>query len=457
MIYDSFERKYNDKGQLHGKVTYYKEGNIVTTSTYKNGKPYNGVFYEQEYLKNRYQNGMLVKSYYNVEKYQIEEEYEKGEITNVVVRHKKTFYKGAYRNGKPYAGIFLAFDDFERPTKYTISIYKDGLKNGIEDVFRLSKEAEKRMNRKWYQNGELLKQTWELYKNKIGEKLTGRYKNTQHFSGDFYEKNNENYSILHYENGQQEGMQYYGEQDDDRLEELGKVWYKNGKAINGEEVLSINDKIHVHSYVNGNLAITRIYNWKINDRPNAVINYSNTGFVTLKENRDNQLEKYNELQYANKKQQNGTLKFYKNNKEIGKVTIENNQITAFSIAFSKHLFDIEMLLEKGKEVHVFAKSKAITIKIHPIIDLQKSINYKTVFNFDGDLLKSDGIAYFYLGKQTTSISSCTVEKGQEQNGVVVNYNKENKKYYYKKYKNGKRVKKVRHLTKKQLLKALKNE
>ena len=55
------------------------------------------------------------------------------------------------------------------------------------------------------------------------------------------------------------------------------------------------------------------------------------------------------------------------------------------------------------------------------------------------------------------ICSCDLIKGKPFNGIILRYDESEKMFRYKEYKDGERIKKVRDLSKKQLIEALQSK
>ena len=451
LIYDFVEKEYK-KGKIEGKVTYFIGDSLVNSNSYKNGKPYNGTFYEDQKFTLKYKNGDLQTLTANPNPYTVTEYYTNNKIAKVEATKENTKpYIAYYHLGEKHNGTFLNFDDKRFPIRYIIATYKDGLKNGLEKEIDIANDfKETLIHTKTYKKGKLTHEEWHNYYVNASQNVQGSFKDEKRFNGHFYSIENNAFNVFHYKNGIKEGQQYAGYLDKLAFVKTDSISYKNGKPFQGNKVTSKYKFKFLQQYEKGAIVKTKILgNY---DEVMATVTYLDTGIVTK-----NTSEKViNELIYLDKTKEKAKVILYKDLKRVGTLEYNKDKITKLDLEFREGL-DLKYYINKEQKVTIKADNVKYSILVYPIFKKGENFDFTDFLDAENLFMNRhfDASADFYLDKAKNPISTCNIKNGKPFNGTVIGYYEKEKIYSYKEYKDGRRVKKVSDLSKKQLIKALK--
>jgi len=449
LIYDNIVQNYKN-GQLNGKIQYFKNQNLVADGQYVNGNPREGTFFINKTFQNFYKGGKLVKSTYYFGMYKQVYIFENHLISKEITYKDNTIiYEGDFKNGNEYNGTFITIDDKEEPRSFTRTPYKNGKKQGKEQVINSIENKIEEVNT--YDEGVILHKI-KKFPFKGLDSVIGTYKKGEPFSGHFYTVKSTIEKIEHYKKGVKTGYQYYYSTTGSLLKPvLDSINYVKGKPFNGIDI-EVNNKYHKHFYKNGKrikIAIYDVYYQGITDFPLFQIIPTNTGFISSKSNNDT-FEKYNELTYTNTAKTEGKVEFFTEN-EKGYIKFKNNEFVDVQFNSKVSNISINMYLEKPNVLLVDAENEDINIKMYPEFKLSAIPSYKDFLSLNNLIFRGDGVVYFYL--EDKLLDKCTLKKGKPENGTVIKQD-EDGTCQYAKYINGERIEKRKNITKEELLKLL---
>lgn len=453
LIYNSAIKNYK-KGKLEGEVTYFKNDTLVNTNSYKNGKPFDGIFYKEQKFIEKYKKSELQTVTCNAHPYTITESYQNNIITKVqVTKENGKPHIGFYQSEKKHHGTFFNFDDKRFPIGYIRVTYKDGVKNGLEKQYTLNDEfKETLINTKTYKNGKLTKEIWHHYYVNTSQNVQGSYKNEKPFNGYFYTIENNAFNVFHFKEGNKEGQQYSGYLNKLTFVKTDSIVYKNGKPFQGNKTTSKYNIKFLQQYEKGEVIKTEILN-NYGDIVKAKVTYLENGIVT--KNISGKI--INEVTFLDKTKEKAKVILYKDFKKIGTLEYNNDKITKLDLALIEGGLDLKYDINKDNKVTIKAKNKKYHILIYPSFTKGEKFTFIDFLNTENLFMNKyyDAKADFYLDKIKKPISSCEIKKGKPFNGTVIRYYEKGNTYSYKKYKNGERFKKEGDLTKKQLISILK--
>ena len=453
LIYDFVEKEYKD-GKIEGKVSYFIGDSLVNTNSYKKGKPYNGNFYEDEKFIINYKKGALQTITYNPNPYTVIEYYKKNIITKVqVTKENEKPYIGYYQSGKRFSGVFFNFDNKRFPITYIKKPYKNGVKNGIEKQFEIADDLnETLINTKTYKDGKLTDQTWPNYYINTSQNIKGSYKNETPHNGYFIE--NYESSLYHYKDGVKEGQQYSGYIKKNYFVKTDSITYKKGKPFQGNMISSKYNLKILKQYENGEPIKAEILN-NYGDITKAVVTYSDTGIVT--KNAEGKI--LSELIYLDKTKEKAKVILYKDFKKVGTLAYHKDKITNLDITLKEAGLDWKYYLDKENKVCIKVNAENYNLIIYPKFEAGKKFDFIDFLDAENLFVNNeyDGKVNFYLDKMENPICSCDLIKGKPFNGIILRYDESEKMFRYKEYKDGERIKKVRDLSKKQLIEALQSK
>jgi len=451
LIYNYSVKSYkNDK--LNGNAFFYKNDSLINKNYYLDGVKYNGLFYVDNIFKNQYKEGKFIQSNYKIGKYNFKENYKNYLIDNITASvNNKSFYTGKFKYGEEFSGKFIEFNDKENPSEYTLKTYNEGEKQGKETLILLKENKEIIINTKNYEKGILLKETWLNFDSNKDKTITGTYKNNKPYSGDFLYFKEKLGFLYHYKNGKKQDYQYSGLNENSLFKKTDSILYKNHKPYEGTELDYFKDLILINHYKNGIKTISEIedkYGYLV-----GTTTFSNKGCVTTNINSDKIVN-----EYIIEDKNNAKVILYKDFKKAGYVLLKNGNLKKIKIVLKEGGFQVTYTLNEENKLKIIAQEEKIKIIIYPEFKDGKIFTYLDFLNTEKLFLKNiSSKGYFYLKDDKNPISVCSIKNGREYNGTVIGYSNNSKTYYYKKYKKGKRVKKVRNLTKKQLLKIVNND
>lgn len=453
LVYDYTEKNY-ESGKLEGKVSYFMGDSLVHTNSYKKGKPYNGIFYIDEKITEKYKEAQLQTVTANPHPYTVTEYYKNTIITEVHVTKENTKpFIGYYHLDKIDKGLFIKFDDYRFPLSYIIREYKDGVKNGLEKEIKIDDDLKENLiNTKAYKNGILTKEIWHNYYVSTSQNVQGLYKDDKPYDGYFYGIEDYSFNISQYKKGIKDGQQYSGYFKELSFVKTDSITYKKGKPFQGNKATFKNNSKFLQQYEKGEVIKTEILD-EYDNELKATVTYLANGIVV----KDISGKVIGELFYLDKTKEKAKVIVYKDFKKIGTLEYDKNKITALDIVFLEGGLDLKYYINKENAVTIKVKEEKYYMLIYPNFERDENFTFidflddRNIFMGKHYDAKSD----FYLDGIEEPISSCFIKKGRPFNGTVMRYNEEENTYEYNTYKDGKRSKKGRELSKQQLITILK--
>ncbi len=252
--YDSLTRYYKNNKPV-GKLLYFKNGTLVNTSSYKNGKPYNGTFYQYNSTKT-YKKGKLVESVINDEHYGFKQHfyYSNDGVSKLKTTNTKDSitYTLSYNNRSPFQGHF--FGKLPSTINYILTPYEKGKKHGEEIVYTHPfKDISYTQN---YIQG--IKEGTSSYYFK-GQIFEGTYKNDLPYDGDIGLAYSEKdiLCVSQYIKGKAQQQNCFDNNKyESRVDTIFSGTYKNGKPYSGVFINKNRYHVAAKTYEEGKLQKT---------------------------------------------------------------------------------------------------------------------------------------------------------------------------------------------------------
>lgn len=442
-----------------GKITYYKKGKITNTGTYKNGKPFDGFFYDL-YNTTNYKNGKKTKevllkpySYYEKATY-FEDDNISKEILKTFKKDTAT-YVTTFKNGRPYNGQRMSLD--EKQSIITLTNYKNGKKDGQETLYKYRFDAPfiAQYN---YSNGK--KQGKAQFRLKEGETLyTVDYKNNKPYNGIIIIENYDFIAKSKYKNGEILKSEYYPKSSY-KKDKLTEISYKNNKPYNGIELFynkANHDRI-AKIYKNGTLTETifRLYNFKEINNPNYQTRiYHTKNKDSLVSGGQYFIKPSFTINYSNKKKTSGNVLFFRKDTILGKASFKRNKLNAIKLRWiESYGSSITNSLKFANNHIVHTLSYGDVVVKFEVNELTFNKPTPYFYNLIKKTKPSSDATTTLLPESITSTIS--VKNGKPQNGFTFMPTKDKKNYETITFKDGKMVLREKSITRQKLIQKIKS-
>ncbi len=332
--YDSLQICYKEDNPV-GTSAYYFKNRLIGNITYKEGKPFDGVFYDNE-NKKVYKKGQITEQRISLlKKYsKIQFLNTNNQITKEVVKdyHSDTIiYTTSFKNGFPYQGTHVALDSLK---KFLIETnYLKGKKEGKQtysDAYRTQ------FLKSYTYKNDIRDGVAEFKDNFSDSTYQSIYKKGKAFSGIFIEQNKLFIGKASIRKGVTDSISYY---DVYRNKKIGAIDFSNRKPFNGMLFKLVDDKHkEVEKYTEGKLKVSYLKpsDFSKSGEPNYYS--SKTFYQALKDSvitsssfrEKGRLSSYS-INYSDVDKQSGDVTYYEQDTIIGKGTFKKNILTSFNL------------------------------------------------------------------------------------------------------------------------------
>ncbi|MGD1944928.1 MAG: hypothetical protein ACFB0A_01365, partial [Croceivirga sp.] len=375
---DSMAATYLNSRRI-GEVTFYHDQKLVAKGEYKNGKPYQGVFYDEEngHPRNRYvyESGLLKKVvkdefYSHFKRITM---YEKGMpvLETILDRDTDTLqYRMTFKKGQPHTGQIFIKDSLT--DRFVLNTYKNGKKDGIEQHSKRNKKGHifKQFTHK---NGKLNGPAFYGYAFSK-EPLRMTFKKGKPYQGRMVTEDKAFLTTSLYDKGTLVEQSYYTySKFTDKQKPIDTLVYQAGEPFEGKKISKIFKNIVAQNYEQGTLTQT-----DIDPNLNPYQSYQVIVHTPLRDSLVWSNRKVI-IDYDNNEHNRGSVQYFRNDSLLGGLKFKGNKITDI---------DFKMSQKEGAEYFYMDGSD----KIINELTLQ---DYKAVMQLSPDMQEP---VYLYLSK-----------------------------------------------------------
>lgn len=442
-----------------GKVTYYKKGKTTNTGTYKNGKPFNGIFYDL-YNTTNYKNGKKTKEVV-LKRYNYYKKTTYFDGDNISKEVLKTFKKDTityittFKNGRPYNGKRMSLN--KRQTIITLTSYKNGKKNGLETFYRNSFDAPFIMQYNYIDGKKQGKAQFRLKEDKT--LYTANYKNNKPYNGITIMEHYNFVTKSKYKNGKILKKEYYPKSNYEK-DKLTEILYKNNKPYNGIE-LFFNEKKHdriAKVYKNGTLTETifRLYNFKEVNNPNYQTRiYHAKNKDSLVSGGQYFIKPSFAINYSNKKKTSGKVVFFRTDTVLGTASFKKNKLNAIKLRWKENYSSGVTNSLKFVDNYIEHTLSLGDVEIRFQVNKLTFIQPTTYFYYLLKNNKPSSDATVTLLPENI-ISTVSVKNGKPYSGFMFAPTKYKKSYETILFKDGKIISRKNNITRQELIDKIKS-
>lgn len=435
-LYDSISGQYKNDKPL-GTFNHFVKGKKVSSGTYKNEMPYEGIFFNNRSYQ-QYANGLLTEEvlykYYN--KYKTQKVYQKGKIvsettTGLLDEKESTSYTVTFKNEKPFTGVRFIADTIK--TTYYTTPYQLGKKEGLETQYQYP--FKKIISEKNYKKGKLEGLSTYHFKDNI---YTATFKKNQPISGAYITFIKDYTCVIRIDNKNKQSKKCYGIYKNDAIT---SGIYLDNKPNNGLFLEEHGAEIYAKEFTNG--VLTKTY---INPYFSTKISATEVAHSNLTDTISHYKNKII-INYTNAKKVSGTAVFidaYGTNYRT--ISFKNKKVTETNTNLRENKeFENQQLTFKNKKLVNSIDLKELLLEI----EIPQKIN-EPFWMFFYDIRKYMSLrpytVKFYEKSTQKELASVFLKNGKPYQGKTLNFNTETsengvKNYYVTTYNNGKEISK----------------
>ncbi|MEL6916670.1 MAG: hypothetical protein AAFO99_02965, partial [Bacteroidota bacterium] len=345
-VYDSLRICYEADLPV-GTARYFFKDSLVAEAHYKNGKPFNGTFFDF-YNKTIYADGKVIEkamlSGFDFKKRQI---FKNEKLVKEIFRDYATDtlkYTMEYIDGRPNNGTQIRYDSVNR--LFIERKLQKGKKEGVETIWKylyedfLSQYTYKRDKKNGLAKFNVKFSDTTFQANYKDDKpingvviahgpdfiTKSIFKETKLLSKTFYTTYSQNY--------------------------ITTITYKHGKPYSGSELIYDDKKRTVKKYTNGTLVSTYLGASRFTEpeEPNAIYKVYHYALMdsVVSQRSFNSLDYH--IRYTSKSKKSGTISFFKNDTLQGNAAFKNHLITTFNYKAMKKDSGMETINLVGKKL-----------------------------------------------------------------------------------------------------------